>query len=316
MVESLIEGIIVERVLRKFNIYNQIIFIMKLLHIRREHPLIVSLAILILSAFLLCSAGSSFIIFQEHNNSNNGTHIARAMESNQLPYVVGSQVTNFADSISLNFNASVYIYGYSTSGVSKVSPFVSGSIAVGVGANGDNNSGLAITKLSHNSYDRYYSSHYTIGGVGVSYNRSIGYTVFDRIITPPVQPSTYVNLTFSVLTKSLVVFAAMSGGSYYINLSGISNLKVLSILNVSGDTGLEFAYANLTAGQYTLREFTTNGDSGSNTRSEIISAVVFPDSKNQTSVSGVSNIEVYGIEGGIGAAVLAAAAVLLVRKRK
>ena len=108
----------------------------------------------------------------------------------------------------------------------------------------------------------------------------------------------------------------MSGGSYYINLSGISNIKVLSILNVSGDTGLEFAYANLTAGQYTLREFTTNWDSGSNTRSEIISAIVFPDSKNQTSVSGVSNIEVYGIEGGIGAAVLAAAAVLLVKKRK
>ena len=270
-------------------------------------------SVLVVCAFLASSSGSLIENYHSGNVSNYKARNAVVPQLSQLPYVSGSEAINFQDSISLNFSASIYIYGYSTSGISEASPFVNGSYAVGVGANGYNDTGMAISSSDQNSYNPYENSHYTIGGIGVSDFTS--YSVFYKVHTPPVQPQTYVNLTFNVSTNSLVVLVGMVG-AYYINLSGISNIKVSSILNYSGDDGLEFAYANLSAGQYTVRELSTNGDGGSNTRSEIISAIVFPDSKQQRNTSGISDTELYGIIGAVAAIAVIGSVLAIMRKKR
>ena len=192
--------------------------------------------------------------------------------STTLPYVVGSEALNYNHYLALNFSASLYLYGYSTSGICQASPFTNGSFAVGVGENGYNDTGMAITTSSVNSYNPEGNSHYTIGGIGIDSFSS--YHTYYKINVPPIQPVTIVNLTFNVTQKSLVVFLGMGPG-YYISLSGISGMKIDSILNQSGEVGLAFEQAYLNPGTYTVTEYSSNGDGGSNTRSEILSATVF-----------------------------------------
>lgn len=231
------------------------------------------LTVFVVFTFLASSSGSFIGNYNSSNVSNYKVGNNLFSQSSQLPYVSGSEAFNSQDSILLNFGASIYIYGYSTSGISEASPFVNGSYAVGIGANGYNDTGMAISTSNQNSYNPYSNSYYTIGGIGVSDFTSC--SVFYKVNTPPIEPSTCLNLTFNVTTNSLVVFAGISGGAYYINLSGIPDMKISSILNEPGDDGLEFAYANLTSGEYTIKESISNGDFGSSTRSEIISAIVF-----------------------------------------
>ncbi len=198
-----------------------------------------------------------------------------SISSNVPPYVVGSSALNYADSLALNFSAALYLYGYSTSGISQASQFANGSYALGVGMNGYNDTGMAITTSPVNSYKSGANSHYAISGVGVSGFSS--YHTYYKVNTPPIQPSTEVSLTFNVTSNSLVVFMGMSAGAYYILLGNITGMKVDSILNQQGDVGLAIEQAYLNPGTYTVTEYITNGDGGSNTRSEILSASVFTD---------------------------------------
>ena len=230
--------------------------------------------------------------------------------------VGGSQVDNNQNSILFNFTSSLYIYGYSTSGICPASPLQNGSVVVGKGLNGYNDTGLAITTSPGNSYSPTYNSHYTIGGIGV--DNFLNYKTFYKVNVPPIESVTTVNLSFNVTSYSLVVFAGMSGGAYSIQFSGITNLHIASILNSPGSVGLEFAYANLTSGQYTITEKITNGDGGSNTRSEIVSAIVFTSTNAPTTnnlFSGVTNAELYGMIGlTVTVAVIGGLLVLMRRK--
>ena len=193
--------------------------------------------------------------------------------STPLPYVVGSEALNYNNYLALNFSASLYLYGYSTSGSYPASQFTNGSFALGVAEDGYNSTGMAVSTSPINSYNSGGNSHYTIGGIGISGFSS--YHTYYKINVPPVQPATIVNLTFNVTSKSLVVFMGLSGGAFYISMSGISGMKIDSIINQSGGVGLSIEQAYLNPGTYTVTEYTTNGDGGSNTRSEILSASVF-----------------------------------------
>lgn len=236
--------------------------------------------------------------------------------SNTSPYVVGSDAVNYNNYLALNFNASLYLYGYGTSGICPASPFANGSLAVGVGENGYNDTGLAITTSSINSYNPYGNSHYTIGGVGVSGFSS--HSTYYAVNTPPIQPATTINLTFNVTSYSLVVIMGMIGGAFCISLSGIPGMKIDSILNYSGDVGLEISQAYLNTGKYTVIENSTNGDGGSNTRSEILSASVFysvtsTNSSTSTSSTTPLNLQEFGL---IAVAIIIAASVIIFTMRK
>ncbi len=272
----------------------------------RKGILILGMVLIIVGVIALGFNGTSEI-------SNTG-NVSVSPNSISLPYVTGYYVLSYGNSVNLNFSASTYVYGYSTSGISPASPFVNGSFAVGVGANGCNDTGMAITSSHQNSYNPYENSHYTIGGIGVS--DFTNYKTFYKVNTPPIQPITVVNLTFNVSSNSLVVFAGMGGGAYSIGFSGIPNIHIASILNSSGDTGLEFAYANLSAGKYTISEKSTNGDGGSNDRSEIVSAIVFTTSTQKPAASGTSNTWLYGIVGGVIAVAVVGSMLAIMRKKK
>ncbi len=241
---------------------------------KRFFPLLIAV-IMLISVFSLSSVQQNSSFNAPHANvlSSSFQNITNSAVSGSAPYVVGSNALNFQNNISLNFSASVYLYGYSTSGISEASPFLNGSFIEGLGANGYNDTGMAIAHSPRNSYDPYTNSHYTIGGVGVS--GFTNYSTYYKVNTPPVQPTSTVNLTFNVTSYSLVVFMGMGGGAYFISFSGIPNMKIDSILNQSGGVGLEIAHAYLSPGTYTVMETSTNYDGGSTTRSEILSVTDF-----------------------------------------
>lgn len=216
--------------------------------------------------------------------------------SSLLPYVVGSQALNYKSYLALNFSASLYLYGYSTGGTTQASQFTNGSYLSGVGENGYTDTGMAITTSSVNSYNPGGTLHYTIGGVAV--NDFTAYRTYKKVNTPPVQPATTINLTFNVTSYSLVVFMGMSGGAFDISLHGISGLKIDSILNYSGAVGLEIAQAYLNPGTYTVMEYSTNGDGGSNTRSEILTASVFTGANSIVNEFGVKSSKSFTLPNG------------------
>lgn len=198
------------------------------------------------------------------------------------PTVENSNIIDGSSKISLLSGSQMYIYGFATSGTGNVQPFQNGSYSVGYGANGLIDTGLAVSNSSSNCFVTSGNNYYDIGGVGVSGVSS--YQIYNKTITPPVEPNTYLNESFTVSHTSLVVFYGLGGGQGFISLNVTTNLngiqssipiQIDSIWNQVGGVANEIAQAMLVPGTYRLNELTTNNDGGSSTRSDQIAAFVF-----------------------------------------
>ena len=172
----------------------------------------------------------------------------------------------------------LYIYGGLTSGTSQSGLLSYGTVLNGTALNGYNVASMSASASTANNFNGQSNSHYGMDWVSV-----INYTSFSDILkayTPPIQPNSSFSVNFSVSTYSLVVFNGLAGGQYYISISGVPGLTVDTLSNSFGGLGMEVAHAYLSPGNYTVTEQTNNGDSGSNTRADLLGIFLFSHNSN------------------------------------
>ncbi len=222
-----------------------------------------------------CQA-SSLGSFCYVNNSTSQSHNV-LIQSGNLNVSYASETQN----ITMPKGSSVYMYLFSGGGLYPSTPFITGNYIIGIGADGQINTGLAITRNSSDSFSTQ-NIYYSIAGIGVS-----GYKYYGdlyRLNVPPIEPNTTFNFSFTLPEKAFVVFAVSSGGTQYTALNSSTPFKMIAANcpsygeTCSGGSGFEIATANLTAGTYNFSDFSTNYDSGSNTRSELIGVFAFSNS--------------------------------------
>jgi len=101
---------------------------------------------------------------------------------------------------------------------------------------------------------------------------------------PPVQPTTWFNLSFTLSSPALVVFVVTAGGQCCVSLTGVSGMHLDAIWNESGGCGLIFAHATLQNGSYRIAEKSTNNDIGSQARADVLAVFAFSSSASVTVV--------------------------------
>jgi hypothetical protein len=167
---------------------------------------------------------------------------------------------NFEDTLAFPSGGSYYLYAESTASTGgTASPFEYGEL---ISANGSNGLPVAALAMTPSNTDAFTTdeNHWSIGGVEIVGSELS--PTFEEIEVPPVEPTVYLNLTFTVASSALVVIVLIAGGECCLSAAGVPSLSVLTLESFAGGNAIEIADANLSAGQYTVSESSYNHDSG------------------------------------------------------
>jgi hypothetical protein len=187
----------------------------------------------------------------------------------------GAIVYSGQSSLTVPATGSTFLFAFGTGGNGNASGFVNGSIDQASTSGGDVAAGLA-TSASNSDRFAPNAPHYSIGGVAVSGYLDHNETNFSFV--PPVEPTSYFNFSFSINGSALAILIEVSAGQCCQTFSGVPNITTLADWDSYGGTGLVIADAGLTPGSYTLSGATTNGDSGSATRVDLVGIFLFAQS--------------------------------------
>ncbi len=190
---------------------------------------------------------------------------------------------NESTSLSLPGGYDAYIFAFTDGGAYNTTPFAKGNYAVGIGANGQVDSGLAITNSSSDSYTTQ-DAGYAIAGAAVRDYKYYGDMY--KLNVPPIEENTTFNFSFTLPEPAFVVIVTVSGGARYNTINSTTSFTVDSVAHCQtsnrcsgvGIGGYEIISADLNAGTYNFSDFSTNYDAGSGTRSELIGIFAFSNS--------------------------------------
>lgn len=226
------------------------------------------------------------------------------------PRAVNATWENYQDTLILPPGGSLYLFAQSvaTSSAMFATPFSHGELANASSAEGSQEAALAATEQNYDSYSTN-ANHYSIAGAEI-FGNEVGSPVI-QAETPPVEPTVYLNVSFTVSADAFVVFVLTAGGQCCLTASGIPGLTILALESFAGGNAIEIAQANLTTGQYTIEEQSYNHDAGGTTWANLVGVFQF----SQSAGSSTSDWTWVLVAVGTGAALVVVAAVVFLRLR-
>lgn len=191
------------------------------------------------------------------------------------PHVTQVLIKNYQDSLTLNHPGVVNIFALATGGNEYTSKFAHDEIETGI--DGAGYVAAALADYDNGVASDHYTTddlHYSIGAVGVSGFTGWAYGV--HLYIPPIQPKSVTHYEISVSPASFVIIIGLSGGQDMLTLSGVPGLKVLANGTGPGWAGIVIAECMMKANVgYKITERSTNDDSGSPDRADIIGVFAF-----------------------------------------